>query len=600
MTNKKFADFTNSVYTRRNLSIQSLLVLPVQRLPRYRLLFQQLIEKTVPHHVDYKQIQYCLSLISELTSYVNEKKRTSDLSSSLIALQKKLDVRFKTLLQPYRHFQRKGKLHVKSNRKMIDEKSLVYLFSDMILVLPCRQNTGDDEEAFVASRVEAIFLTFAKLEVVDEVNFKIEAFSRTSTFNFQFTTHDAQACTDWITLLEKLISNLRKVIQDRGVSVTTEQLEHKRLNCGNRLKVSEHKLNKLESEMTDAKTVVFKIDRAMRDAKNEIERLNTVLELQKEEEKKAQTVLENVKEQHKLVKQDVIKTKQSLEEFDDKILNSVLNNDVAAFRELFAVDPTCIVQDLSSYASPDELINVPTSEPVPEEKKEEPAPLERHSRSKTILLEMTRTDDSEIKLPSNEGVTATMSIVPKFSGGSFSKNQTKLPKKVTMLLPAPSPAHFTHKYRDNDEYNSPRGESPTTLPPKKPRRIFVKSKDEAEKSNPYVLYEKQKLEKPALDQITSNQFVKSLNRLYRLKPPRSHHLLEQEALTYKYAVDRARFGSHVMESEPVPVADEDDIDTDLYFDYEENEEYPIIKLEMLPNNVELLKQMVINLQKQIK
>jgi hypothetical protein len=114
-SNKKLAEFTNGVYTRRNLSIQSLLVLPVQRLPRYKLLFQQLLEKTDPSHVDYKQIQFCLSMVGDLTTFVNEKKRVLDLSSSLIALQKKLDIRFKNLLQPYRHFQRKGKLYVSLN-----------------------------------------------------------------------------------------------------------------------------------------------------------------------------------------------------------------------------------------------------------------------------------------------------------------------------------------------------------------------------------------------------------------------------------------------------------------------------------------------------
>ena len=117
-SNKKFADFTNAIYTQRNSSIQSLLVLPVQRLPRYKLLFQQLLEKTIPNHGDYKHIEFCLALISELTTFVNEKKRVLDLSSSLMLLQKKLDVRFKNLLQPYRHFQRKGKLHVSIRFKL--------------------------------------------------------------------------------------------------------------------------------------------------------------------------------------------------------------------------------------------------------------------------------------------------------------------------------------------------------------------------------------------------------------------------------------------------------------------------------------------------
>jgi hypothetical protein len=293
-----------------------------------------------------------------------------------------------------------------------------------------------------------------------------------------------------------------------------------------------------------------------------------------------------------------------------------LNNDVSAFRELFASDPTCIVQDLSSYASPDDMINSPLAQPAAIEnvkpaKSDDDVIMYPHNRSKTILLEMMRTDSGDsVKLPSNEGVTASISVVPRFSSGNLRKHNQVKPatgKKVTLNVPPPSPAHYQNanyqKFNPNpdDELYSPRKVEALKpeLPKREPKRIFIRSKTEIEKTNPYVIFEKTKGAKPALDTITNNQFVKSLNRLYRLRPPKTWSVLEQEALTYKYCTDRARFGSHVMESEPVPV-DDSDIDSSLYFDDDDDDEVPIIKLEMLPNNVEVLKQMVINLQKQLK
>jgi chromosome segregation ATPase len=97
-------------------------------------------------------------------------------------------------------------------------------------------------------------------------------------------------------VIEKIITNLHKKIQDRGVNVVTEQLEHKRLNVANRVKINESKFAKLEQELTDSKNTVFKVDRAIRDAKLEIEKLNAILELKQEEDKKAQANVENVKE----------------------------------------------------------------------------------------------------------------------------------------------------------------------------------------------------------------------------------------------------------------------------------------------------------------
>jgi hypothetical protein len=621
-SNKKFADFTNTVYTRRNLSIQSLLVLPVQRLPRYKLLFQQLLEKTVPNHVDFQDLNYCLKLVTDLSAFVNEKKRTLDLSSSLVSLQRKLDARFKNLLQPYRQFQRKGKLQVACSRKLLDEWAYVYLFNDMILVLPLKENMEDDEQTilengFVSSKVEAIFLMFAKIEHIDANSFKLDAFSRTSSFGFKFSS--PEPIHEWKILIERLIQNLKKKISDRGINLQTEQIECKRLNEYNRIKVTELKLEKSEQELTDTKNVVFKIDRAMRDAQNEIIRLNEFVEQKKEEGKKAQAQVEIVKGRHKELKADYEKSKANLEAYDLHILNSVLNHDIAAFRELFASDPTCIVQDLSSYVSPDDITNLPEHSTTPQVKTVKPIPESNTPRipSRPVLVELTRTGDSEtFKLPSNEGVIAALPFVPKFSGSSLKRNNSSAKpfRKLTVLEPPPSPAHISRhmsmvapKTREVS-FDLPKSNSENTVikhseeaPPSKPKplRISIKTREEIERNNPYVVFEQAKPKTcVSLETITSNKFVRTLNKLYRLRPLKCWGELEQEALSYKYVTDRARFGSHIIESEPVPYAD--DMDSEFYFDDDDDDELPIFKLEMLPNNVEVLKQMVLNLQKQVK
>ncbi|KAL9657801.1 hypothetical protein ABK040_013139 [Willaertia magna] len=66
--------------------INSFLILPVQRIPRYRLLLNELLEKTPKLHRDYEGLQKALQTIASIADFVNEKIRDFESDEKLVQL----------------------------------------------------------------------------------------------------------------------------------------------------------------------------------------------------------------------------------------------------------------------------------------------------------------------------------------------------------------------------------------------------------------------------------------------------------------------------------------------------------------------------------
>jgi hypothetical protein len=59
-------------------SLDSFLIMPVQRIPRYILLLSELKKHTPSDHPDYPKITEAWTSMQEVANYVNEKKRESE------------------------------------------------------------------------------------------------------------------------------------------------------------------------------------------------------------------------------------------------------------------------------------------------------------------------------------------------------------------------------------------------------------------------------------------------------------------------------------------------------------------------------------------
>lgn len=143
--NKEISDFfketENKLKKERMSDIYSYLILPVQRLPRYKLLLEDLFKNNSNN--DY--IKEAYQKIKEITLYCNSKQTEIENSYKMSSLQSKLAIQ--DLVQPHRSLikfdEKLGNIKRKreKNQSKIDVISL-YLFSDLLICVSKKLTIG--------------------------------------------------------------------------------------------------------------------------------------------------------------------------------------------------------------------------------------------------------------------------------------------------------------------------------------------------------------------------------------------------------------------------------------------------------------------------
>ncbi len=72
--------------------LMSLLILPVQRVPRYQLLFAELLRLTPPTHPERPSVEAALSKVQSIAAQINEAKRRAEQMTSVLRVQNRLSV----------------------------------------------------------------------------------------------------------------------------------------------------------------------------------------------------------------------------------------------------------------------------------------------------------------------------------------------------------------------------------------------------------------------------------------------------------------------------------------------------------------------------
>jgi hypothetical protein len=128
------------------LDINDFLIMPVQRVPRYRLLLENLLKQTPEEHPDYSGLKDALTAVSDKAAEINQKM-------ALQAQQKKmmeLSTRFETapiaegLVQPYRHLISEYIVEWIPSYETPESKNIyMFVFNDLMLLAPV-PNKADD------------------------------------------------------------------------------------------------------------------------------------------------------------------------------------------------------------------------------------------------------------------------------------------------------------------------------------------------------------------------------------------------------------------------------------------------------------------------
>merc|ERR1712137_449404 len=111
-------------------NLDSLLIMPIQRIPRYILLFETLLKHTDPSYKDYEGLQNALNMVKEVAGHVNSAH--AEVDNAMFTLCCRFGEDFEELMEPWRTCADEIVLKIVGSKK--NDRQLMILLSDYIVL----------------------------------------------------------------------------------------------------------------------------------------------------------------------------------------------------------------------------------------------------------------------------------------------------------------------------------------------------------------------------------------------------------------------------------------------------------------------------------
>lgn len=181
------------------LDLQSLMIMPVQRIPRYSLLLKDLLSKTSQHHKDYENLKKALGMINETADFINKKMKEYENFLKVQEIASNYDIQ---IITPSRFFKKEDKLKLYVNGSL--EERITYLFNDSILFIQVKKDKMLNSKLIEFEKVPFPWI----LDIPNEKEFpnSFHFVLDKETCILSFETMDQK--NNWIAELEKVLNDL--------------------------------------------------------------------------------------------------------------------------------------------------------------------------------------------------------------------------------------------------------------------------------------------------------------------------------------------------------------------------------------------------------
>lgn len=157
-----FNTLCNEATEAGQLNLSSYLIMPVQRMPRYRLLLVDLLDKTWPAHADFEALERALDGVSRAATGVNAFIKANDGAAKVIWMEKAIKG-VGDLVTPTRVFIKEGVLGVRSPASASTSKMRFFLCNDVLVV------ATNDKNAVCKHRLPLELLTIVDVEDMQSI-----------------------------------------------------------------------------------------------------------------------------------------------------------------------------------------------------------------------------------------------------------------------------------------------------------------------------------------------------------------------------------------------------------------------------------------------
>jgi len=186
------------------LDIGSYLILPVQRLPRYTLLLEKLVEYTPNDNSDYENLRNALLKIKDVTDFVNDNKKKAENLQKIISIQSSIIGKIKSLFHLNREFiSEQGFVVLQGKQHKIRQ---FFLFNDIILITkPVKKNK------FQYKSTVPLYHSIVSTSAHDELSFHL--YNKPGNIDITIFAEKKEILTQWVSDIQKLISSIHSAPQ---------------------------------------------------------------------------------------------------------------------------------------------------------------------------------------------------------------------------------------------------------------------------------------------------------------------------------------------------------------------------------------------------
>eukprot|EP01083_Nonionella_stella_P126121 381599_1 len=114
-----------------HLPLESLIILPIQRMPRYKMLLEEIIKHTQSIHPDLQQLKQALAKISEVNDSINTRMKDFDARIKVQNIENRFNGKITPLVTPSRRYLKQGQLCKIGSKD--DQDYVFFLFNDCLL-----------------------------------------------------------------------------------------------------------------------------------------------------------------------------------------------------------------------------------------------------------------------------------------------------------------------------------------------------------------------------------------------------------------------------------------------------------------------------------
>lgn len=134
----KFKKFLDDLKKRshdiEHRGLEDYLIRPVQRIPRYYLLLQDLVKHTSKDHPDYANLFAAAQKVQAVAEYMNVKKKEAENIMKVTEIQEMIDGEYEALAKPHRRFVKEGQLQEVTKGTTRKVAVVLFLFNDLLVV----------------------------------------------------------------------------------------------------------------------------------------------------------------------------------------------------------------------------------------------------------------------------------------------------------------------------------------------------------------------------------------------------------------------------------------------------------------------------------